>query len=96
MHHRSLQALLWRQRELGRLDSNVLRLRLASVTPNEAFTIRRMGAIIADAAVKRGTVHARDFAREGIDQATAERLFGKALARARAIEPAVDAIAAAA
>lgn len=52
-----------------------------------------MGAVIADAAVKRGQVHARDFAREGIDEATAERLFAKALARARAIEPAVDSVA---
>lgn len=71
----------------------MLRLKLASVAPTEACTIRRMGAVIAEAAVKRGTVTARDFAREGIDQATAERLFGKALARARALEPAVDGMA---
>lgn len=73
-----------------------MRLKIASVRPSEACLVARMGAVIADAAVKRGQVHARDFAREGIDQATAERLFAKALARARAIEPAVDAIEAAA
>lgn len=61
--------------------------------PSEACLVARMGAVIADVAVKRGQVHARDFAREGIDEATAERLFAKALARARAIEPAVDSVA---
>lgn len=77
----------------GRIDSSVLRLKIASVRPSEACLVARMGAVIADAAVKRGTVHARDFAREGIDQTTAERLFAKALARARAIEPALDNVA---
>jgi hypothetical protein len=70
----------------------LLHARIAAVRHREDYVVRRMGAIIADAAVKRGTVHARDFAREGIDQPTAERLFAKALARARAIDPAIDSV----
>lgn len=92
----SLQSLLSRQRETSRIVSSVLRLRLARVRHSEAFTVRRMGAIIADAAVKRAQVHVADFAREGIDEATAWRLYPAALERARAIEPALDGLALAA
>ena len=67
-------------------------VRIAAVVPRAGELVKRMARAIADAAVKRASVHVKDFERLGVDAATAHRLFPAALARARAIEPALDGI----
>lgn len=86
----------WREaraRDAAEVKQGCASVRVAAVRPTEGELVRRMGRIIADAAVKRAAVHRLDFEREGIDEITARRLFPRALARARAREPAIDAIA---
>jgi len=65
-------------------------LRVVALKPE--YVIRQMVRVIATAAPARAAVHVKDFERAGICAALAERHFAAALARARLIEPAIDAL----
>lgn len=53
--------------------------------------VAEMAQTIAASVAARQTVQVQDFARIGVDRTTAERLFPKALDRARKLDRAVDA-----
>ena len=58
-----------------------------------AWFDRDADGVITDAGVKRAHVHVRDFERAGVNETLARRHFTDAFARARLIEPALDALA---
>ncbi len=67
---------------------------VAEISP--AFLKRQMARVIREAAIKRASVHVRDFERAGICEADARRYFNEALMMARIAEPAIDTVAEAA
>lgn len=70
------------------------RARIALLSEKDAVLI--MGRVIAEAAAKRANVTRLDFRQAGIPEDRIDPLFDRAMARARRLDPLVDAMGAAA
>ena len=86
-----------RARELDDAEAAAMprpaRVELRVVAFKPEYVIRRMAQVIATAATARAHVHMKDFERAGVPEKLARRHFADAFARARLIEPALDALA---
>lgn len=74
------------------LANKSARIEVRVVALKPEYVIRQMARVIAACVPARADVHVKDFERAGIPKVLAERHFAAAMARARMLEPAIDAL----